>query len=126
MQTKDKTYYQHALLHMTILQMDFGYITEAIATINETIATARETQDMLCLNYSLSWLNHLRQTYPKEVKAGKYAGLLDSERDAINFLKMKSKEGKMHSLLSTTLLNEAKYELQTVSVLTTFENKQEY
>ncbi|GME39785.1 hypothetical protein GTA08_BOTSDO02237 [Neofusicoccum parvum] len=57
MQTRDKTYYQYALLHMAILQADFGCFSEAIAAMNETIATARENQDMSCLNFSLSVTN---------------------------------------------------------------------
>jgi anaphase-promoting complex subunit 5 len=41
--------------------------------------------------------------------------MLGSERDALTFLKAKAKETKMYSLLSATLLNEAKLCLATVS-----------
>ncbi|OMP88746.1 Anaphase-promoting complex subunit 5 [Diplodia seriata] len=108
MQTRDKTYYQYALLHMAILQADFGCFSEAIAAMNETIATARENQDMNCLNFSLSWLNHLVKAYPKQIRASGYGGMLGSERDGLAFLKSKAKETKMWSLLSSTLLSEAK------------------
>ncbi|KKY28967.1 putative anaphase-promoting complex protein [Diplodia seriata] len=77
MQTRDKTYYQYALLHMAILQADFGCFSEAIAAMNETIATARENQDMNCLNFSLSWLNHLVKAYPKQIRASGYGGATD-------------------------------------------------
>ncbi|KAF2105828.1 anaphase-promoting complex subunit 5-domain-containing protein [Lophiotrema nucula] len=113
MQTREKTHYQYALLHMAILQADFGCFDEAIAAINETIATARENQDMTCLNFSLSWLNHMSKAYPKQMKGAGYMGMLASERDGLTFLKAKAKEAKMHHLLSATLLNEAKLCLAT-------------
>ncbi|EKG11569.1 hypothetical protein MPH_11062 [Macrophomina phaseolina MS6] len=108
MQTRDKTYYQYALLHMAILQADFGCFSEAIAAMNETIATARENQDMSCLNFSLSWLNHLAKAHPKQIRASGYGGMLGSERDGLSFLKSKARETKTWSLLSSTLLGEAK------------------
>lgn len=119
MQNRDKSYYQYALLHMAILQADFGCFTEAIAAINETIATARENQDMVCLNFSLSWLSHLGQAYPKQMIDAGYSGTLGSERDALAFLKSKAKETKMYSLLSTTMLSEAKLCLSRVRIFHT-------
>lgn len=116
MQNRDKSYYQYALLHMAILQADFGCFTEAIAAINETIATARENQDMVCLNFSLSWLNHLGQAYPKQMSDAGYTGMLGSERDALAFLKSKARETKMYSLLSLTMLSEAKLCLSKVCI----------
>jgi anaphase-promoting complex subunit 5 len=116
MHTRDKIHYQYALLHMAILQADFGCFGEAIAAITETIATARENQDMTCLSYSLSWLNHMAKAYPKQMKGAGYMNMLGSERDALMFLKAKAKETKMYSLLSATLLNEAKLALATVSI----------
>ncbi|KAF1934337.1 anaphase-promoting complex protein [Didymella exigua CBS 183.55] len=113
MQTREKIHYQYALLHMAILQADFGCFGEAIAAINETIATARESQDMTCLSFSLSWLNHMSKAYPKQMKAAGYMSMLGSERDALTFLKAKAREFKMHNLLSATLLNEAKLVLST-------------
>ena len=41
-------------------------------------------------------------------------GMLGSERDGLTFLKAKAKESKMYSLLSSTLLNEAKLSLSNV------------
>lgn len=115
MQTHDKIHYQYALLHTAILQADFGCFGEAIAAINETIATARENQDMTCLSFSLSWLSHMAKAYPKQMKGTGYMSMLGSERDALTFLKAKAKEMKMHSLLSASLLNEAKLCLGTVN-----------
>jgi anaphase-promoting complex subunit 5 len=114
MQTREKIHYQYALLHMAILQADFGCFGEAIAAITETIATARENQDMTCLSFSLSWLNHMAKAYPKQMKAAGYMNMLGSERDVLTFLKAKAKDAKMYSLLSATLLNEAKLSLWTV------------
>ncbi|CAO2657662.1 Nn.00g037880.m01.CDS01 [Neocucurbitaria sp. VM-36] len=113
MQTREKIHYQYALLHMAILQADFGCFGEAIAAINETIATARENQDMTCLSFSLSWLNHMAKAYPKQMKGAGYMSMLGSERDALTFLKAKAKEMKMYHLLSASLLNEAKLCLAT-------------
>ncbi|CAG5177920.1 uncharacterized protein ALTATR162_LOCUS8444 [Alternaria atra] len=113
MQTREKIHYQYALLHMAILQADFGCFGEAIAAINETIATARENQDMTCLSFSLSWLNHMAKAYPKQMKGVGYMSMLGTERDALTFLKAKAKEAKMYNLLSATLLNEAKLSLMT-------------
>lgn len=115
MQTREKIHYQYALLHMAILQADFGCFGEAVAAINETIATARESQDMTCLSFSLSWLNHMNKAYPKQMKGAGYMSMLGSERDALTFLKAKARELKMYNLLSATLLNEAKLSLATVS-----------
>jgi len=114
MQTREKIFYQYALLHMAILQADFGCFGEAIAAINETIATARENQDMTCLSFSLSWLNHMAKAYPKQMRGAGYMSMLGSERDALTFLKAKAKEAKMYNLLSASLLNEAKLSLTTV------------
>jgi len=114
MQTREKIHYQYALLHMAILQADFGCFGEAIAAINETISTARENQDMTCLSFSLSWLNHMAKAYPKQMKGAGYISMLGSERDALTFLKAKAKENKMYNLLSASLLNEAKLALATV------------
>ena len=99
---------------MAILHADFGCFSEAMPALNETISTARENQDMSCLNFALSWLSHLTKAYPKQMKGAGYAGMLGSERDGLSFLKSKAKEGKMWSLLSSTLLSEAKLGLSCV------------
>jgi anaphase-promoting complex subunit 5 len=113
--TRDKSYYQYALLHMAILQADFGCFSEAIAAMNETIATARENQDVSCLNFSLSWLNHLSKAYPKEMRRAGYVGMLSSESENLDFLKSKAKETKMWNLYSSTLLSETKLLLSSVT-----------
>ncbi|KAF2397501.1 hypothetical protein EJ06DRAFT_514944 [Trichodelitschia bisporula] len=105
MQTGAKSNYQYALLHKSMLQVDFGRFSEAIKVLNETIAMARENQDAECLNLSLSWQNHLLRAYPKHMAAMFMAG---SEKESLYFLKMKAKEGKLWSILSSSLLNEAK------------------
>jgi anaphase-promoting complex subunit 5 len=114
MQARDKSYYQYALLHMAILQADFGLFGEAFAAMNETIATARENQDISCLNFSMSWLDHLSKAYPKELERAGYTGMLGSEREGLAFLKAKAKEMKMWNLVSSTILSEAKATLSTV------------
>ena len=114
-QAREKVHYQYALLHMAILQADFGCFGEAVAAINETIASARENQDMSCLHFSLSWLNHMSKAYPKQLKDVGYMGMLGSERDGLTFLKAKAKEAKMHHLLAATLLNESRFYMAAVS-----------
>ncbi|KAE9976717.1 hypothetical protein EG328_002432 [Venturia inaequalis] len=114
--TRDKSYYQYALLHMAILQADFGCFSEAIAAMNETIATARENQDVSCLNFGLSWLNHLSKAYPKEMKRAGYVGMLSSESENLEFLKNKAKETKMWNLYSSTLLSETKLLLSSMTL----------
>ncbi|KAF2643444.1 hypothetical protein P280DRAFT_467473 [Massarina eburnea CBS 473.64] len=108
MQARERIHYQYALLHMAILQADFGCFGEAIAAINETIATARENQDIHCLNFSLNWLHHMSKAYPKQMKRAGYIGMLGSEKEGLAFLKAKARETKTYNLLSATLLNEAK------------------
>lgn len=119
MQARERNYYQYALLHMAILQADFGCFGEAIAAINETIATARENQDMQCLNFSLSWLNHVSKAYPKQMKGAGYMGMLGSKREGLAFLKAKARETKMYNLLGATLVSEAKLYLSTVRLTST-------
>ncbi|KAL9600613.1 MAG: hypothetical protein Q9219_003046 [cf. Caloplaca sp. 3 TL-2023] len=100
--------YQYALLNLAILHADFDCFSEAITAMQETIATARENHDMPCLNYSLSWLNQFCRTHPRELRDVRKRGILGSEREALLFLKAKAKESNMLTLLSTTLLSEAK------------------
>lgn len=99
---------------MAILQADFGCFSEAIAAMNETIATARENQDVNCLNFGLSWLNHLSKAYPDEMKRAGYVGMLSSESENLDFLKSAARETKMWNLYSSTLLSETKLLLSSV------------
>jgi anaphase-promoting complex subunit 5 len=114
MHTRDRSFYQYALLHMAILQADFGCFTESLAAMNETIATARENQDLSCLNFSLSWLNHLSKAYPTQMRLAGYTGAAGEEREGLNFLKTKAKEMNLPNLLSSALLSETKMILSNV------------
>ncbi|KAL8870083.1 MAG: hypothetical protein Q9174_003789 [Haloplaca sp. 1 TL-2023] len=76
--------------------------------MKETIAAARENHDIPCLNYSLSWLYQFGQAHPEEMTEIQKKGVLGSEKEAIAFLKARTKESNMWTLLSTTLLSEAK------------------
>lgn len=114
MQNRDRTFYQYALLSLAILQADFGCHTEAVAAIQEAISIARETHDMNCLNFCMSWLYHFGKAFPDEMKDVQNTGMLGSEKEGLAFLKAKAKETEMWSLLSTSLLSEAKLELQNV------------
>lgn len=117
MHNRDRTFYQYALLNLAILQKDFGCFSEAIAAINETIATARENKDMGCLNYSLSWLCHFSKAYPDRLDEIRESGVLGTDKEGLNFLKIKAKESGMWGLLSTSLLSDAKVALTSVGEL---------
>ncbi len=82
--------------------------------MQETISTARENNDMGCLNYSLSWLYHFGRAHPEEIDEVQKRGTLGTEKEALAFLKAKAKETNMWSLLSTSLLSEAKLALGNV------------
>lgn len=114
MHHRDRTSYQYALLNLAILQADFGCFSEAIVAMQEAITTAREHDDMGCLNYSLSWLYHFGKEHPGEIGEVQRSGVLGTEREALAFLKAKAKETNMWSLLSTTLLSEARLALTSV------------
>ena len=83
--------------------------------MQEAIATARENKDVSCLNFCMSWLYHFGKAFPGEMKDIQNSGMLGSEVEALSFLKAKAKDAEMWSLLSTTLLSEAKLGLQNVS-----------
>ena len=87
-------------------------------------ATARENQDTACLSFALSWLLYLRQAHPND-DSDSFANLAnivgggnsDSSKDEIAFLKSKARETKHWSLMSSTLLEEAKMEMYSVSFI---------
>ncbi len=114
MHNKDRSHYQYALLNMAILQADFGCFDEAIAAMNETIAMARENKDMDCLNFSLSWLYHFRTAYIGGRNTSVGGLMVGSDEQNLKFLKAEAKDRKMWSILSSTLLNEAKLCLSRV------------
>ena len=124
MHHRDRTFYQYALLNLAILQADFGCFSEAIIAMQEAISTARENNDMSCLNYCLSWLYHFGKEHPEEMAEIQKAGVLGTEKEALAFLKAKAKDSNMWSLLSTTLLSEAKLALSNVSTVSTSRTQQ--
>lgn len=111
-QSRERTFYQYALLNLSILQADFGCHSEAIPAMREAIATARENKDTTCLNFCMSWLYHFGKSFPTEMKEIKESGILGSEMEGLAFLKSRAKDAEMWSLLSTCLLSEAKLGLQ--------------
>jgi anaphase-promoting complex subunit 5 len=112
MQSRDRTFYQYALLNLAILQADFGCHSEAIPAMQEAIATARENKDTTCLNFCMSWLYHFGKAFPTEMKEIRESGILGSEMEGLAFLKTRAKDAEMWGLLSTCLLSEAKMGLQ--------------
>ncbi|KAL3472664.1 anaphase-promoting complex subunit 5-domain-containing protein [Aspergillus californicus] len=112
MHSRDKGSYQYALLNLAILQADFGCYKEAVSAMQEAVSIARETHDMSCLNFCMSWLYHFGKAFPELINDVQNTGMLGNEKEGLAFLKAKAKETEMWSLLSTTLLSEAKLELQ--------------
>lgn len=114
MHSRDRTFYQYALLNLATLHADFGCFSEALTAMQETISTARENSDMGCLHYSLSWLYHFGKAHPEYLDQVQQRGVLGTDKEALTFLKAKAKETSMWSLLSTSLLSEAKLALSNV------------
>ncbi|KAJ5219865.1 hypothetical protein N7468_009069 [Penicillium chermesinum] len=108
----DRSAYQFALLNLAIIQADFECFNEAISAVQEAVAIARESHDMNCLNFCMSWLYHFGKAFPEQMRDVQNSGMLGNEKEGLAFLKAKSKETDMWSLLSTTLLSEAKLEMQ--------------
>jgi anaphase-promoting complex subunit 5 len=113
--SRDRSFYQYALLNLAILHADFGSYAEAVSAMEEAISIARESHDMNCLNFCMSWLYHFGKAFPEEMKHVQNTGMLGSEKEGIAFLKAKAKETESWSLLSTMHLSEAKLDLQNVS-----------
>ncbi len=123
MQTRERAFYQYALLNLAILQSDFGSYGEALPAMQEAIAVARENKDITCLNFCMSWVYHFGRSFPQERKNIRMSGILGSEVEGLAFLKSRAKDAEMWSLLSTTLLSEAKLGLQYGdSLASVFEN----
>nr|POE62527.1 anaphase-promoting complex subunit 5 [Quercus suber] len=111
-----RVYYQYALLHLSVLHADFDCWSESVDAMEECISTARENQDTACLSFALSWLLYLRQASSQHdptsfESVGGLVGGTSGGQDEIAFLKSKSKETKNWSLMSSTLLEEAKLEM---------------
>lgn len=69
---------------------------------------------MVCLNYCMSWLYHFGSSFPDGVREIQKTGMMVGEKEGLTFLQTKARETDMWSLLSTSLLNEAKLELKRV------------
>jgi anaphase-promoting complex subunit 5 len=119
----DRSAYQFALLNLAIIQADFECFNEAISAVQEAVAIARESHDMNCLNFCMSWLYHFGKAFPEQMREVQNSGMLGNEKEGLAFLKAKSKETDMWSLMSTTLLSEAKLEMQQVGTSNSAEPK---
>lgn len=116
MHSRDKTFYQYALLNLALLQADFGCYTEAITAMQETIATARENKDDPCLNYSLSWLYQFGKGHPDEIGQIRKGGVLGTENETLAFLKTRAKSKDMWTLMSACFLSESRLRVTNVSL----------
>lgn len=107
MQNRDRLFYQYALLNLAMLQSEFGCHKEAIATMLESISTARENRDSVCLNFALNWLYHFGRSHPKLVQDLESNSMLSSGKETLAFLRVKARETGMWVLWSSALLGEA-------------------
>lgn len=120
MQSRDRLFYQYALLNLAIVQSDFGCHSEAVATLLEAIATARENRDATCLNFALNWLYHFGRNHPNLVRDLEDGSMLGSAKESLAFLRAKAKETGAWILWSSALLSDAKRALangESVSVV---------
>ena len=105
------TFYQFALLSTALLQADLGCYDEAINTLHETVAIARENKDTWCLIFTLHWLYHIQTIIGKGSNSGIDRGIMDSDSKSLAFLKAKAMESKVWPIASATLLREAQLAL---------------
>ncbi len=108
MQNRDRLFYQYALMNLAMLQSDFGCHKEALATMLETVSTARENKDITCLNFALNWLYHFGRANPRLVRELESNSMLGSGKETLSYLRVKAKETGMRVLWSSALLGEAK------------------
>lgn len=116
-QSRDRTFYQYALLNLALLHADFGSPVEAVSAMRESISIAREMQDMHCLNFCMSWLYHVGKTFPEAAKEIQKTGMLGNEKDGLAFLQARARDGEMWTVLSQSLLSEAKLEMMRVRMV---------
>lgn len=110
-------------MNLAVLQADFGCLDEAVAAMLETVSTARENKDMACLNFALNWLHHFGKAHPSIINAAESSNMLGLEREGLTYLRIKAKDTGMWTLLSSTLLSEAKLGMSNgESIATAFEN----
>ncbi|ROT41697.1 anaphase-promoting complex protein [Sodiomyces alkalinus F11] len=108
MQSRERLYYQYALMNLAIIQADFGSHKDALETMLETVSTARENQDMPCLNFALNWLFQFGRAHPRLIRDLESDSLLGSGKESLAYLRAKAKETGMWPLWSSVLLSEAK------------------
>lgn len=108
MQSRDRLFYQYALINMAALQAEFGCYKEAVGAMLESVSTARENRDMTSLNFALNWLFHFGRAHPDLVRDLESNSLLGTEKESLAFLRVKARETRMWPLWSSVLLSEAK------------------
>ncbi|UPK91520.1 hypothetical protein LCI18_002455 [Fusarium solani-melongenae] len=108
MSNTNRATYQYALMNLAVLQADFGCHREALTAMLETVTTARENQDMTCLNFSLNWLFHFGRAHPDLVRDLVSHSMLGTGKDNLAFLRVQSRETGMWTLWSAVFLSEAK------------------
>ncbi|PSS03260.1 anaphase-promoting complex subunit 5-domain-containing protein [Coniella lustricola] len=108
MQNSDREHYHYALLNLAVLQADFGCHKDAVSTILETIATAREKRDTNCLNFALNFYYNFGLQHPDLVENVESSSMSATGRETLEYLKIKAKESGMWSTWSHALLSEAK------------------
>ncbi|KAF4119841.1 anaphase-promoting complex subunit 5 [Geosmithia morbida] len=108
MQSRDRLFYQYALINMASLQAEFGCYKEAVGAMLESVTTARENRDMTSLNFALNWLFHFDRAHPDLVRDLETNSLLGTGKESLAFLRVKAKETRMWPLWSAVLLSEAK------------------
>lgn len=107
MLNNDRSQYQYALLDMAILHADFGCHSEAVTAINEAIAAARESKDMPCLTFSLSWL-YFFQTRADVARDGDFQrSILGSGASGLEYIASEARKYEMWSIESSIKLSEA-------------------
>lgn len=123
MQNSDREHYHYALLNLAMLQADFGCHKDAVSTMLETIATAREKRDTSCLNFALNFFYNFSLQHPRLVESLESNSMSATGRETLAFLRVKAKETGMWSTWSHALLSEAKQGLVNGdSVATALEN----
>lgn len=123
MQHSDREHYHYALLNLAVLYADFGCHKDAVSTLLETIATAREKRDPSCLNFALNFFYNFGLQHPQFVADLESNSMSATGRETLAFLRVKARETGMWATWSHALLSEAKQGLTSGdSVATALEN----
>lgn len=123
MQHSDREHYHYALLNLAVLYADFGCHKDAVSTLLETIATARDKRDPSCLNFALNFFYNFGLQHPHLVANLESNTMSATGRETLAFLRVKARETGMWSTWSHALLGEAKQGLVSGdSVATALEN----